>query len=413
MENPTVTLPVAPDAKTVVTVQLQGQNDAEEAPPVPKRRGSTFMSFVASILGSKSPVTFPVDPLKNNVWLLDNTAYQSITDAGQSQWHAEVVACIFEKEGRKEIDKLVIEIASYLGLDPSGQDTERTRQRIAHRVQPFLDFVSLGGSITLDVKVEKPQSHQLGPSDRNGIITQTIELDGSNVVDGTVVQSTLQSFHSNGPAMATRFAAPEGWIIISDIDDTIKHTMTMQPSGILRTTFVEEPVPIEGMPDFYQYVQKELHPAWFYLSASPYNLYPFLHKFLHENYCPGTLLLRDDYVLNISGLIKVFTANTQQYKVGRMDKIHEWFPKRRVLAIGDSTQRDPEAYAEIYRRYPGWIHAICIRKVFDVANMDENNKPERFEAAFKDVPDHAWTVFEDPKELYSFVDGLGMEDLAL
>jgi phosphatidate phosphatase APP1 len=93
-----------------------------------------------------------------------------------------------------------------------------------------------------------------------------------------------------------------------------------------------------------------------------------------------------------------------------MEKLHQWFPLRRVLCIGDSTQKDPEAYAEIYQRYPGWIHAIVIRKVTNVSHMEEKNKPERFEEAFKEIPSDVWTVFEDPNELYDFVDGLGMED---
>jgi phosphatidate phosphatase APP1 len=114
--------------------------------------------------------------------------------------------------------------------------------------------------------------------------------------------------------------------------------------------------------------------------------------------------------MDITGLIRSFTEKTQEYKVDRMEKIQGWFPRRRVLCIGDSTQKDPEAYAEMYERYPGWVQAIAIRKVTDVAHMEEKNEPERFEKAFENVPDHVWTVFEDPEELYEFVDGLGLED---
>lgn len=121
-------------------------------------------------------------------------------------------------------------------------------------------------------------------------------------------------------------------------------------------------------------------------------------------------MLRDYSWMDISGLIKSFTEKTQEYKVDRMEKIHSWFPYRRVLCIGDSTQKDPEAYAEMYAKYPGWIHAIAIRKVMDVKHMEEKNEDERFERAFENVPRHVWTVFEDPGELYDFVDGLGMED---
>jgi phosphatidate phosphatase APP1 len=394
--------------------------DLAPRPAVPARRGSALLNFLSSLLGSKNPLAHAADSHKNTVWLFDNTAYQPVSDtphlghAGQS-WQAEFVVCIFETEGRKDVGKLVAAIADHIGIDGEyGRDDQETRQRIEKRVQPFLDQVSPARTVKLEVTINgAKQTHSLGGSDRNGIISQIVNLGASGVTDGMVVRPRAQKFDEPAATMETRFAAPEGWMVISDIDDTIKRTMTREPTGILRTTFAEEPVPIAGMPEFYRHVQDEFNPTWFYLSASPYNLYPFLHQFLHEHYCHGTLILRDYSWMDISGLIKSFTENTQEYKVDRMEKIHSWFPKRRVLCIGDSTQKDPEAYAEMYNRYPGWIHAIAIRKVTDVEHMEEKNKAERFEEAFQNVPDSVWTIFEDSQELYAFVDGLGMEDQAL
>ncbi|KAJ5408505.1 hypothetical protein N7509_002388 [Penicillium cosmopolitanum] len=377
----------APDSKH--------ESDGAEPTPHLERRGSAFLNFFSSFLGSKNPLAKAADPHQHTVWLYDNTAYQPVVEGDNSpssSWQAEVVACIFEKDGRKDAGKWIAAIADHIGLDGEmGRDKE-AHERIKQRVQPFLDQVSPAKTLTVEAKVNGAlQTHPIGPSDRNGIISQIIDLGAGGVQDGTI-------------------RCPEGWMVISDIDDTIKRTMTMETTGILRTTFAEEPLPIAGMPEFYRHVQAELNPAWFYLSASPYNLYPFLHSFLHEHYALGTLILRDYSWMDVGGFIRSFTEKTQEYKVDRMEKIHRWFPLRRVLCIGDSTQKDPEAYAEIYQRYPGWIHAIAIRKVTNVSNMEEKNKPERFEEAFKDVPSDVWTVFEDPSELYDFVDGLGMED---
>ncbi|KAK5796438.1 hypothetical protein VI817_005723 [Penicillium citrinum] len=385
-----------------------------QSPSRPERRGSAFLNFFSSLLGSKNPLAKAADPHKHTVWLFDNTAYQAIPEGENTpstSWQAEVVACIFEKEGRKDVGKWVAAIADHIGLDGEVGSDKETRERIKKRVQPFLDSVSPSQTLTIESGVQgAAQSHPIGPSDRNGIISQTIDLDASGVRDGTVMLPHVKDFKLPVAKAETKFAAPEGWMVISDIDDTIKRTMTMETTGILRTTFAEEPVPIGGMPEFYRHVQGELNPAWFYLSASPYNLYPFLHAFLHDHYVLGTLILRDYSWMDIGGLIRSFTEKTQEYKVDRIEKIHRWFPLRRVLCIGDSTQKDPEAYAEIYRKYPSWIHAIIIRKVTDVSDMEEKNKPERFEEAFRDIPSDVWTVFEDPKELYGFVDGLGMED---
>lgn len=89
---------------------------------------------------------------------------------------------------------------------------------------------------------------------------------------------------------ATEFAIPEGWAILSDIDDTIKVTQTPSPIGILESTFlVESPEPVKGMPELYAKLKTQLQdPPFFYLSASPYNLYPFLRAFQRTHFPHGT-----------------------------------------------------------------------------------------------------------------------------
>ncbi|KAL8684476.1 MAG: hypothetical protein Q9218_008278 [Villophora microphyllina] len=112
--------------------------------------------------------------------------------------------------------------------------------------------------------------------------------------------------------------------------------------------------------------------------------------------------------MDLSGFLMSLTQGTEAYKRERMEKLHDMLPRRKVLCVGDSTQSDPEAYGDIYRKYKGWVKKIFIRKVTDVAEMDvkEKNAPERFEKAFKDVPKDVWQVFEDPNELYKAVDAL-------
>lgn len=59
------------------------------------------------------------------------------------------------------------------------------------------------------------------------------------------------------------------------------------------------------------------------------------------------MILRDANFLNLSGLLETLTEGTQDYKVDRMEKIHKWLPKRKMICVGDSTQSDPEAYGEM------------------------------------------------------------------
>lgn len=154
------------------------------------------------------------------------------------------------------------------------------------------------------------------------------------------------------------------------------------------------------MPDFYKILDEQLQkPAWFYLSASPYNLYQFLRKFIEDYYPPGTTILRDASWMTLGGLFSTLTQGTKEYKLSRIDKIHEWLPRRKFICIGDSTQMDPETYAASYKKYPGWISAIYIRKVTDAPFMDKKNKAERFEEAFEGIPSNVWKVFVLPDEL--------------
>ncbi|KAL8876234.1 MAG: hypothetical protein Q9198_005534 [Flavoplaca austrocitrina] len=365
---------------------------------------------ISSYLGKNNPFAGPVNPKTESVWLFDNTAYRPIhpyPHAAQP-WQASFSAAFFKTETGKDISKVVADIADKIGLKKEGSEEERERgeQTIAKRLQPFADVVAPARWV--EVKLPDGKRQRLGPGGRSATSQQIITFP-SNHTNGQVVETDAVNAELTpiGP-MTTTFAEPEGWLVISDVDDTIKVTLTPSPVGILRSTFLSDPEVIASMPPLYTHIQSLLNPTWFYLSASPYNLYPFLRTFLHANYPKGTILLRDASWMDLSGFFMSLTMGTEAYKTGEMDKVHSWLPKRKVLCVGDSTQSDPEAYGNIYRKHKGWVKKIFIRKVTDVAEMasDEKNSPERFEKAFKDVPKDVWQLFEDPNDLYAAVDAL-------
>ncbi|KAI1916354.1 hypothetical protein LOZ66_003163 [Ophidiomyces ophidiicola] len=371
----------------------------------------SWTEYFASFLGWANPQAKPADPGDHTVWLFDNTAFQTGTRlrlGSQELWVVEVVAAVFEKNSREDLGKVIALVADLIGLDGQTGHDPIVRKRMAERLQPFVSEVAPARYINLEVPLTATNLHKykLNPSNQHGIISHAININSNvPILDGTSLQPRL----GNWPdlvTMNTTFAAPGGWLVISDIDDTIKYTMTPDAIGILRTTFAEEAKPIHNMPELYAYIQEKLLPTWFYLSASPYNLYPFLRTFIQQYFPKGTMILRDSSWQSLAGLLKSFTQGTQAYKVDRMRKIHGWFPKRKILCIGDSTQRDPEAYAEMYQKHSQWIKAIFIRKVTGLPHMDEQNSPERFEEAFKNVPKTVWKVFEEPEELNESIDEL-------
>lgn len=353
-------------------------------------------SYLLSYLGKKNP--FPRSITEDDtVWLLDNTAYRN---EKTGKWEAEFVSAAFSQHSSCAVIDAVTAIAGKLDLD----EKDPNYPTIEERLRPFVQDIKPGSQVKA---VHGKTTLKLGPGGRNGISSDIKTLpDGKS---GALVPTSAEvPKGANGELkMNTFYAEPEGWGVISDIDDTIKITQTSDPIGILRTTFLETPEVCPGMPELYKNIQSLVQDKspWFYLSASPYNLYPFLRDFRDQNYPQGTIILRDASWMSLPGLLTTLTLGTEDYKVDRMEKIYSWLPKRKMICIGDSTQSDPEAYGEIYRKYPGWIKVILIRKVEDIAaiGIEAKNEPERFEKAFKDVPKEVWHVFSDPAECNKLV----------
>ncbi|KAK4121000.1 hypothetical protein N657DRAFT_648372 [Parathielavia appendiculata] len=355
------------------------------------------ITSLLSYLGSKNPLPAPISA-DDVVWLMDNVAFRD--RAGN--WVAEFVGCAFDHRPSPMVVDIVGDIAEKVGLSRD----DREEGAIERRIGPFVMEILPGRQ--LKVNFDRKTQLKLGPGGRNGISSDVKRVP--KAPGGSVVTST-----ANVPKgvvgmleMQTFYAEPEGWAVISDIDDTIKITQTSDPVGILKSTFVSEPTPVPGMSELYAQIRELVTPSapFFYLSASPYNLYPFLRRFRDQHYPFGQLILRDSSWQTISGLLSNLTLGTEAYKTDRISKVHSWLPKRRLILIGDSTQSDPEAYGNACRAFQGWIKLVLIRKVTDIAaiGIQEKNEPQRFEKAFDQVPREIWHVFEDPRECWHLVE---------
>ncbi|KAI0846520.1 hypothetical protein F5Y00DRAFT_143352 [Daldinia vernicosa] len=356
--------------------------------PTPTDRVLQLFSY----LGKKNPFPRSITN-EDTLWLLDNTAYRN---ESTGKWEAEFVSAAFSQHSSCAVIDAVSAIAGKIDLDSN----DPNYPTIEERIRPFVQDIKPGAQAK--ALQGGKTSLKLGPGGRNGISNDVKSLPENK--GGSLVPTSAEvPKGANGILeMKTFYADPEGWGIISDIDDTIKITQTSDPIGILRTTFLDTPAVCPGMPELYRFIQSLIQKSspWFYLSASPYNLYGFLRDFREKNYPHGTIILRDASWMSLPGLLTTLTLGTEDYKIDRMEKIHSWLPKRKMICIGDSTQSDPEAYGEIYRAYPGWVKVILIRKVEDIAaiGIEAKNEPERFEKAFKDVPRNVWHVFSDPVE---------------
>ncbi|NDF00400.1 MAG: DUF2183 domain-containing protein [Verrucomicrobia bacterium] len=84
----------------------------------------------------------------------------------------------------------------------------------------------------------------------------------------------------------------------------------------------------------------------------------------------------------------------EKYKLSVIEPMLRQFPQRRFILVGDSGERDPEAYGVLARKHPEQIQRILIRNV-----TGEGPTAPRYQAALKDVPAEKWRIFEMPEEI--------------
>lgn len=185
---------------------------------------------------------------------------------------------------------------------------------------------------------------------------------------------------------------PNGLSVISDIDDTIKRSDVLDKSKLLRNTFLLPFAAVDGMAP--QYAKWHSAGARFHLvSAGPWQLYEPLAEFVRENDFPPVTFSMREFRLTDKSLLE-FARDPQVAKVDVISGILQRWPGRRFVLVGDSGEKDPEAYGEVARKFPEQIVAILIRDV-----TDQPRDAPRYRDAFRDVSDVRWQLFTDPARL--------------
>ncbi|PPQ92513.1 hypothetical protein CVT25_010346 [Psilocybe cyanescens] len=214
---------------------------------------------------------------------------------------------------------------------------------------------------------------------------------------GKELESTakLGGFFNGRTVKASVFSSPDsGFGVISDIDDTVKISNTLDKLALLKSTLLEEPKPVPGMPELYTSLSKSLYdPQFVYITASPFQIYPFLNEFLDTTYstAKGPIFASNLTIVDPSEIIQFITSsNTEAFKLSSIDRVKGMYPNKKWLAIGDSTQKDPEVYAQSIRKYGDSIVCAWIRRV-----EGANNTDERFAAAFSGIPASRFRIYTD------------------
>ena len=185
---------------------------------------------------------------------------------------------------------------------------------------------------------------------------------------------------------------PTGISIISDVDDTIKHSNVPNRGDLFRNTFTRTFVPIAGMPELYRDCA-QAGAAFHFVSGSPWQLYEPLSEFLREEgYPAGSFHLKRFRIRDSARKIRMSPQKT--HKRAAIEPILAAFPQRKFVLIGDSGEQDPEIYASFLRERPQQIAGVFIRAV-----REETRAADRLQAAFAGLDPRGWIVYREPTEI--------------
>ena len=152
--------------------------------------------------------------------------------------------------------------------------------------------------------------------------------------------------------------------VISDMDDTVIQSSVTNFVRAARVVLLENArtrLPFPGVAGLYRALAAgptgTAGNPLFYVSSSPWNLYDVIADFLEVQQIPAGPLLLRNWDIGPSLL------RNASHKMEFIKQILDTYPSLRFMLVGDSTQEDPDLYADVVAGHPGRILAVYIRNV--------------------------------------------------
>lgn len=273
------------------------------------------------------------------------------------------------------------------------ETTPAERARYQRRLRWFLVDNERGKAVPVRIGGRRFRLAESGADGHfNGALT--IPADALAAAAGDFVP--LRAITRDGDARRfsgrVQLVGPQGVMVVSDIDDTIKVTEVLDRRAMIRNTFYRPFRAVPGMAAVYRRWAGQ-GAVLFYLSASPWQLWPALQAFMQKAGFPrGAVRLRRFRVKD--GSLVDFLGSSADYKTATIRKLLARFPERQLVLVGDAGERDPEIYGRIARAHPERIRRVFIRSLPGADVSDE-----RLQRAFAGVERARWLLFEKPLQL--------------
>lgn len=318
-------------------------------------------------------------------------------DGGRA-WRVLVRGAVYELGEMKLRERVMLRMLQRaMKVPPHALESEIFRDRI----QDFTWVTERGKRIA--VRIGNKVCRLQKSSRRNGHFTGVLRVTAAELerlkADGHCPDDWLRFEVVTPPGDPRRIVGRarllprRGLSVISDIDDTLRHSEVGCRQSLLANTFLKEFCSVDGMVDLYRRWE-EMGAVFHYVSSSPWQLYrPLLNLWEQEGIPDGTFHLRlfrlRDHMLRRLLLMR-------SGKGAAIRALLASLPERRFILVGDSGERDPEIYASMARRYRDRVDAVFIRQI-PSRPLDTH----RSRRVFRSLPASLWRVFESPCELPS------------
>jgi phosphatidate phosphatase APP1 len=223
------------------------------------------------------------------------------------------------------------------------------------RLKPFLTNPLVSAPITVFFYDEKTSVSRTVTTNDAGHFTMRAALDFIPTHIRVLASEELSATEE------VKIMQPKGVSVISDVDDTIKHSSIGSGAReIFRNAFIRDlgDLTIDGVKEWYNKMY-DMGVGLHYVSNAPWQLFPVLVSFFQvAGLPPGSYHLKQ-----YSGMLQGIFEPVAERKRGTLERIMRDFPERRFILIGDSGEADLEVYTDVVLANPGKVLAILIRDV--------------------------------------------------
>jgi phosphatidate phosphatase APP1 len=310
-----------------------------------------------------------------------------------------------------------------------------------HIVHDWLRY-SAGPSLSVNVsfQIDEFETKEFTlQTDSNGYIDGIVTfscLEMEKMASRLLTQEYIDNWYPyqivNNSAMgyvqlvATYIPEAEYMSVISDIDDTIKHTNVLNLKEMIYNTFFRDFESVPFMSHVYNHWHKEYSQRrsiqyermqengiqcgtnltdqllFHYVSSSPIQLHTRLVAFLESNNFPFHSVDLKRLSIIDSTIINLFKPSTKANHLERIITSHSY---RKFILVGDSNEKDAFIYGNLMRKYMDRVKYIFIRcpctGAFATGSTSKccSRKDKKFIDSFYGLPEERWHVFSDAREL--------------